>query len=73
MLNPLQNVIFLANYRIVINDKITMFLIVLVALRFKSISTVLIVGILLGYVAFSVIEILVQGGSEMEISQCFRV
>ena len=46
-----------------------LFLIVLVALRFKSVSTVLIVGVLLGYVAFSIIEILVQGGSEMEISQ----
>lgn len=43
-------------------------LIVFVALRFKSIATVLIIGILLGYIAFSIIEILVQNSSDTAIS-----
>ncbi len=43
-------------------------LIVWTAKRFKTVSTILIVGILLGYVAFAIIEILIQSSSENAIS-----
>ena len=43
-------------------------LIVAVAVRFKSVNTILIVGILLGYVAYSFIEILIQASSNNAIS-----
>ena len=43
-------------------------MIVFVALRFQSIATVLIIGILLGYIAFSLIEVLVQSSNENAIS-----
>lgn len=43
-------------------------LIIGLSLRFKSVSTVLIVGMLMGYVAYSFIEVLVQSSSDLAIS-----
>jgi iron complex transport system permease protein len=52
----------------VVGSLLFLALIIGLSLRFKSVTTVLIVGLLLGYVAYSVIEVLVQSSSSTAIS-----
>jgi iron complex transport system permease protein len=45
-----------------------LFFIIALSLRFKSVTTVLIVGMLMGYVAYSMIEVVIQSSSDVAIS-----
>lgn len=52
----------------VVGSLLFLLLIIGLSLRFKSVTTVLIVGMLLGYVAYSFIEVVVQSSSSTAIS-----